>query len=111
MASKKTKNCYWVSWYQPTKDYRPMAFPPGEPILGWWCTGHADEGATICAVVAAPNESAAWKSVRADWPEAVERFCEPGSRLVGERFVIAPWMVERGIISVSISKPKPKGKR
>jgi hypothetical protein len=48
---------YWISWVQPTNDYRPLAYPPHEAILGWWCSGYAEDGATLCAMVTAESET------------------------------------------------------
>jgi hypothetical protein len=68
---------FWLSWYQPTQDYRPLTYPPNEAIAGWWCSGFASEGHTICAAVVADSEEAAKAAVNADWPEAENwRFCE-----------------------------------
>mgnify|MGYP006921408983 CR=1 FL=1 len=89
---------FWISWYQPTGDHRPLAYPPHRSILGWWCTGFASEGvATICALVEAADEDTAKAAVRVDWPEAERwRFCEEhdGSAL-GTRFPLSDWMRER----------------
>ena len=93
-------NRYWVSWYQPTEDERPLTFPPNESILGWWNSGQRLEPAawTICAVVEAKTEAAAKKTVRKDWPEAKEwRFVEevePDYR-PGDRFPLGAWMKPR----------------
>lgn len=27
---------FWLSWHQPTEDYRPLTDPPVEGVLGWW---------------------------------------------------------------------------
>ncbi len=82
---------YWLSWYQPTGDHRPLGFPPNGSILGWWCTGQTEEGSgTLCSYVVAPSEQEARDRVRIDWPGADEwRFCNgigrsrilPGFRL------------------------------
>ena len=90
---------WWVSWYQPTEDIRPLKFPPGEKILGWWNTGYrCDDGAaTIVSKVIADAESHAKEEVIKDWPEAQEwRFCDEtdGSR-PGDRFPLSEWMEER----------------
>lgn len=91
---------WWVSWYQPTEDYRPLSSPPNEAILGWWCSGMrcADEASTLCALVHAASERAAKKAIQIDWPEAREwRFCEtrPDDYLPADRFPVAPWMRQR----------------
>lgn len=67
-------NRWWLSWYQPGPDYRPLTYPPNEQILGWWCTGQGGPVAgsdvdlfTLCALVEAKTEAAAWKAVRKDF--------------------------------------------
>ena len=92
----------WVSWYQPTEDYRPIGFPPNEKVLGWWCTGSGAKGATIVAVVFADNDAAAKEAVLVDWPEVEEwRFCEDmaESKLtqLSTRFPVSDWMATRGL--------------
>jgi hypothetical protein len=70
---------FWISWYQNTEDYRPLTDPPITAVKHWWCSGNADEGATLCAVVEAATELAAQEAVRKSWPEASDdcfRFCE-----------------------------------
>ena len=92
---------FWLSWHQPTPDYRPLAYPPNAAILGWWCSGSiADENnvAILCALVAAPNEGAAKAAVHVDWPEAERwRFCDAvdDAWRPGTRFLLAPWMRQR----------------
>lgn len=71
---------FWISWYQPTEDYRPI-YPKGdkEPLGHlYWCTGERADGAsTMCAVVDAKDESEAKLTIKKYWPEANEwRFCE-----------------------------------
>lgn len=88
----------WISWYQPTADYRPLTFPPNQAILGWWCTGESANGdATLCALVRADSEEKAQDAVKHDWPEADEwRFCEErGNTELGSRFPPNDWMKER----------------
>ena len=68
---------FWISWYQPTEDYRPLKDP--SKAKAWWCTGRrsSDYAATICAWVKANTEIEAKKIVQEDWPEAQEwRFIE-----------------------------------
>lgn len=90
---------FWLSWYQPTDDYRPLAFPPNEAILGWWCTGYeCDSRPIICALVQAESLEAAWLAVRRDWPEFTKRF--QGDRasdyvIRNDRFPLSDWMRER----------------
>lgn len=95
------KKLFWVSWQQPTADYRPLSFPPNEAILGWWCSGSGgtdeDSYHHICAYVAAENEDAVYDAVRIDWPEAGNwRFCEERDKLgESDRFPPSDWMKER----------------
>jgi hypothetical protein len=90
---------YWISWYQPTEDYRPLGYPPNEAVLGWWCSGSrcSDDAATLCAYVHAGDEKAAKEAVLRDWPEATEwRFCEPREAVIeSSRFPLEDWMRER----------------
>jgi hypothetical protein len=88
---------YWISWVQPTNDYRPLAYPPHEAILGWWCSGYAEDGATLCAMVTAESEDGARAAVRKEWPEANDwRFCdEREDATLSNRWQIADWMVPR----------------
>ncbi len=90
---------YWVSWYQPTEDYRPLSYPPNESILGWWCIGsRIDDGAfTLCALVKAMNADNAKQNIIKEWPEAIEwRFCDQRKTLMlSNRFPLSDWMIER----------------
>lgn len=88
---------YWLSWMQPTKDFRPLAFPPREPILGWWRSGETDDGWTLCAMVLAPDEQSAKALIRTEWPEAEQwRFCdEKASAGLSDRFPLSDWMRPR----------------
>ena len=90
---------FWLSWVQPTEDYRPLTYPPNAAILGWWCSGY-DNGdrATLGALVEARSERDAKRAVHQDWPEATGwRFVEerPSDWLPGDRFPLDPWMQER----------------
>lgn len=90
-------NRYWISWYQPTEDYRPLTDPPHESVLGWWCSGYrcSDGLASLCALVSATDEESAKACVRHSWPEAAEwRFCEERDSdwLPGDRFPLSTWM-------------------
>jgi hypothetical protein len=91
---------YWISWWQPTEDYRPLNDPPANlNVLGWWCSGHkGDEADTpsICALVQADSEAAARKAVYKDWPEAESaewRFVTEESEtfLPNDRFPLKDW--------------------
>ena len=90
---------FWISWYQPTEDHRPLTYPPNASILGWWCTGTrgSDDASTMCALVSADSEEAAKQAIRKDWPEAEEwRFCEKKESLeLSDRFPLSDWMEPR----------------
>ena len=71
---------FWISWYQPTDDYRPVTVPPKSEVLGYWCSGYrgSDDAATMCAWVVAGSEDEANALISSEkyWPEAEEwRFC------------------------------------
>lgn len=101
LAERKPMTRYWLSWEQPSKDYRPMHSPPALPILGWWCSGWAPaEQAILCAVVEADSEEQAKSALAVDWPEtsAVEfRFVSrmAPDYLPGDRFPLSDWMRPR----------------
>ncbi len=88
----------WISWYQPTDDYRPVNFPPSEKILAWWCTGQSDKGAVICCLVDELGESEAKAQIVKNWPEAEQwRFCEiKTDKKFNDRFPVSDWMIARG---------------
>lgn len=90
---------YWISFIQPTEDYRPMTHPPNEQILGWWCSGYdSDDNPVLCALVRASSDLAAKLAIAKDWPEAMGwRFCneKPDGWLPGDRFPLADWMQAR----------------
>lgn len=90
---------FWISWFQPTKDHRPLTFPPNEAIAGWWCSGYNSvDHATICAAVDAESEDDAHEAIKKDWPEATGwRFCEQveSEFRPNDRFPPSPWMVPR----------------
>ncbi len=94
---------YWMSWLQPTEDYRPLTYPPHKGILGWWCSGYSDDGATLCAVVEAVDFTGVEAAIFKDWPEAFVgpdgwRFSEEIEGMdwrPSDRFPLEPWMVER----------------
>lgn len=67
---------FWISWYQPVEDgdYRPIYDPKkeSEPFEHrYWCSGETGDGraVTMCAVVDAKTEAAAWKAVKKYWPD------------------------------------------
>ena len=90
---------FWISWHQPTKDYRPLTSPPNEKVLGLWCTGVRckDGASTLVAMVKSSNESAAKCSILKDWPEAIDwRFCDEKSlKSLSDRFPLNAWMEKR----------------
>jgi hypothetical protein len=88
---------YWISWVQPGGDVRPLHYPPGAGVLGWWSTGYAQGGQTLCAMVQATSEPEARAVVTKDWPEAAKwRFCDPRETPeVTDRFPLEDWMRER----------------
>lgn len=97
-------NIYWISWYQLTEDHRPLRFPPGKHILGWWCTGYrgSDNAATLVAAVAAQSKEQAEWMIDFDWAAPVGgkqiewRFCEELDELkTSSRFPLNDWMEER----------------
>lgn len=83
---------FWVSWIQPTEDFRPLTDPPNDNVLGWWCSGYSsDESPILCAAVTGRNEVDTAKHIRKSWPELKDwRFCEPRPRdwTPGDRFLI-----------------------
>jgi hypothetical protein len=90
---------FWISWWQPGEDHRPLGYPPNESILGWWCSGSRDAGPdrqerSVCAVVKAASEYDARMAVLRDWPEATDwRFCneEADDYRPGDRFPLSDW--------------------
>ena len=109
-----TNKRFWLSWYQPTEDARPLTYPPNEAIRGWWESGVRGDGAgVICAVVDAPGDGQAWAAVRVEWPEAERRFTclrdddyAPGD----DRFPPSEWMEPRlGVLLTEL--PRREGWR
>lgn len=94
-------NRYWISWWQPGHDPRPLHFPPkDERVLGWWRTGTDGERTAICALVKADVSDTALAAVEMDWPEsrrAEVRFIDPQHPkwMPGDRFPLADWMLRR----------------
>ena len=89
---------FWISWYQPTEDHRPIAYPPNKAILGWWNTGTRDDGAkTLCALVSSETDKTAKNAIKHDWPEAEEwRFVsDKENTLLNDRFPLSDWMKPR----------------
>lgn len=90
---------YWTSWIQPTKDTRPLGYPPNPNVLGWWKTGTRlpDQSGVLCAMVKANTPEDARGFVKVDWPEADEwRFTDQiHTTTLSDRFEIKPWMHKR----------------
>jgi hypothetical protein len=93
---------YWISWVQPTEDYRPLSDPPkNQAVIGWWVSGYdSQDHACICALVTASSDTDAMSVVATDWPEsksAAWRFCHERTPpyIPGDRFTFARWMVDR----------------
>lgn len=93
------KGRWWISWLQPTEDYRPLNYPPNGDILGWWCSGYNElDVATLCALVKGKDARAARKAIRKEWPEAGDWRFEnnvASDWLPGDRFPLTDWMRER----------------
>jgi hypothetical protein len=98
---------FWLSWPQPTEDFRPLTDPPDERVVGWWCSGYdSRDRATLCALVNATNLAEAKAAVRASWPEApskraawrIEDEHEP-AWLPGDRFPLSDWMLQRAEVA------------
>lgn len=72
---------FWVSWWGGDgEDCRPVV---DAPPFQWWVSGDRDGDPphSICAVLDAGTEEAAWRLVTQYWPEAERRFAvikEPG---------------------------------
>lgn len=87
---------FWISWYQPTDDWRPVYDPAmeSEPFgHRYWCSGQrcGDDAWTVCAIVEASDAHTARCAVQKYWPEAFEwRFCEEKAMdwTPGDRFPI-----------------------
>jgi hypothetical protein len=70
----KAKPRFWLSWPQPTPDFRPLTDPPDSRVIGWWCSGYdCHDTAILCALVCAANLGEAKSAVRVSWPEAPSR--------------------------------------
>lgn len=94
---------FWTSFYFKGDDCRPLTYPPGEGILGWWDSGTRleDDATTLVIWVEAENEDKAKEIIAKDWPEAAEpdcewRFFQPNAdALPGDRFPLSDWSKER----------------
>lgn len=90
-AVNKQAQKWWVRWYVPGGDSRPVTVPT--PIE-WWCSGYSDTHAINCGIVHAGTEAEALTAVRDNgWPEceeldfcnAVEPDWRPGSRFPSQQ--------------------------
>lgn len=90
---------YWMRFTTPSKDFRPIHYPPSEGICGWWCSGYnSSDHAYIFLCVDATSEKEAWKTVMYEWPEAKQDFCEEVAKnfVPGDRFPLTnDWEIER----------------
>lgn len=104
---------YWCSWVCTEEDHRPVTYPPGAGVLGWWCSGYdAADNSTLCALIEAEDADAVAGVVRADWPEfggawRIEPKVVPDDFLPGDRFPLSDWMRERvGADAPPAAKPR-----
>lgn len=94
---------FWLSWTQPTEDYRPLTDPPDTRVIGWWCSGYdSNQRPRLCALVRAGDLDEAKRAIRISWPEAPTtrqawriEDQRPSDWLPGDRFPMSPWMTER----------------
>lgn len=94
---------FWLSWPQPTEDFRPLTDPPVEGILGWWCSGYdTDNRPLLCALVSANTLISAKALIRQSWPEAPPKKASwrieqehPLDFVPGDRFPLMSWMRKR----------------
>jgi hypothetical protein len=107
-VSQMSDKIYWLSWIQPTEDFRPLNDPPRDAVLGWWCSGYdGSDNATLCAGVLAKSGAAAKKTIQHDWPEAaIWRFCEEQAPdfTPGDRFPLKGWAKERWDVAVKVRR-------
>jgi hypothetical protein len=124
MTERETKKSrYWISWAQPTDDFRPLTFPPNEAILGWWRSGYdSNDHATICALVEVDHNrpELATVAIIKEWPEVKEvvkagewRFFNrvDSSWNPTDRFVREPWMTQRGLPVPALSNQEGERQR
>jgi hypothetical protein len=82
-APTPTSTRYWVSWYEPFDDDGIVRIPASTPegLRAAWISGQtcgADpECATVCAVIDATDEDAAWAVVEKRCNPVEQRFIEP----------------------------------
>ena len=97
------KKLFWLSWPQPTADFRPLTDPPDARVMGWWCSGQdAEDRALLCALVEGRTMQEAKLGVRASWPEAPSVRCSwrieqerEDDWTPGDRFPLSTWMRRR----------------
>ena len=102
METAKQLKRFWMSWVQPTEDYRPLTDPPNENVLGWWCSGYdSNDQAILVALVQAKDEYSAKVAVVVSWPELIPdgewRFCKEvaNNYVPGDRFPMKEWERKR----------------
>ena len=79
---------YWISWAQLSDDYRPLQDPPmPENIKAWWCSGHTQNAALLCAIVEAESEKAAQHAVKMAWDSGKSEVGGLQSDIGGFRFI------------------------
>lgn len=77
------KKRWWLSWWQPGSDCRPMVLPVAMPILGWWRTGTRGQGdepedrewspaSSLVAWVEADSPEDARTALLPYWPESAK---------------------------------------
>lgn len=91
---------YWISWYQPVGDYRPLTYPPNAAVLGWWKTGEdCEDRNVLCALIESATAESAVRAIAQDWPDMGDiRFCEerePSYAVQNDRFPLQDWMRPR----------------
>lgn len=78
MSAASATTRFWISfWAGDGSDMRPI-YTKTPPDFHWWCSGERDEDPphSICCVIDAPSEDAAYDLARVFWPELEPRFCE-----------------------------------
>ncbi len=101
---------WWISWWANDDESAPLAWPPPDPVLGFWTTGareNAEEGlpdqASVCALVGAVSAEEATAALEEGWPELKQggreiRFIEfkgKGRIQLGSRFPTPDWARKR----------------
>jgi len=94
---------YWVSWCNYGKIFGPTNNPPNENILGWWKCACIKDGAILCALILATNESEAKSIITTEWPDTKfamvsdwKNVSEVSDHYVpADRFILSDWMQKR----------------